>query len=119
MRTRLRLLVLLIVAATAAAVTVSTSERRFYDDDPIAREPESRSAAGAKPLNIELFFEYGYNLFVTARRQPSNTRAGNINTIDEVPDSSWFTNRIGAGPIAPDRLARGVNSDTAPAAEKW
>ena len=31
----------------------------------------------------------------TSRREPSNTRARNINTIDEVPDSSWFTNRIG------------------------
>src|SRR5437773_1212936 len=97
MRTRLRLIVLLTIAAAAA--TVSTSGRRFYDDDPIARVPESRSAADAKPLSIELFFEYGYNLFVNARREPSNTRAGNVNTIDEVPDSSWFTNRIGAAPM--------------------
>ena len=95
MRRRLGLIALLTVAAAAA--TASTSGRRFYDDDPIAREPESRSAAGAKPLNIELFFEYGYNLFVTASRQPSETRAGNVNTIDEVPTSSWFTDRIGAG----------------------
>ena len=77
------------------ATAVSTAGPRFYDDDPIAREPESRSAAGAAPLRIDLVFEYAFNLFVTARRQPSNTRAGNINTIDEVPDSSWFTNRIG------------------------
>ena len=62
---------------------------------------ESRSAAGAKPLKIELFYEYAYNLFVTASREPSNTRARNINTIDEVPDSSWFTNRIGRETIAP------------------
>ena len=77
MRSQLRLIALLTLAAAAV---VSTSERRFYDDDPIAREPESRSAAGAKPLGIELFFEYGYNLFVTASRQPSETRAGNLNT---------------------------------------
>jgi hypothetical protein len=117
MRTRLRLIVLLTVAAAAAAV--STSGRRFYDDDPIAREPESRSAAGAAPLRSELFYEYAYNLFVAAKRQPSNTRAGNINTVDEVPDSSWFTNRIGNEPMTPERLARGVNSDTGPAPEKW
>jgi hypothetical protein len=117
MRTRLRLIVLLTVAAASA--TVSTSEQRFYDDDPIARVPESRNAAGAKPLSIELFFEYGYNLFVNAKRKPSNTQAGNINTIDEVPDSSWFTNRIGAAPMTAAQLARGVNSDTLPAPEKW
>ena len=43
MRTRLRLIVLLTVAAAAA--TVSTNGRRFYDDDPIARVPESGSAS--------------------------------------------------------------------------
>ena len=116
MRTRLRLIVLLTIAAASA---VSTAAPRFYDDDPIAREPETRSAAGAKPLKIELFFEYASNLFVTAGRAPSNVRAGNLNTIDEVPDSSWFTNRIGSKPMNAERLARGVNSDIPPAPEKW
>src|SRR5436190_2316335 len=111
-------LLCLVIGAIAAA-GLSTNGPRFYDDDLIGREPESRSAMDAKPLNIELFFEYSYNLFVTATRKPSNTRAGNVNTIDEVPDSSWFTNRIGAEPITPERLARGVNSDTAPVPEKW
>src|SRR5437762_3870109 len=110
---------LLVGTGLLAATRDSTNGQRFYDDDPIAREPESHSAAGAMPLTSELFFEYAYNLFVTARRQPSNTRAGNINTIDEVPDSSWFTNRILAETMTPEQLARGVNSDTAPAPEKW
>jgi hypothetical protein len=101
------------VAAAAAAGP------RFYDDDPIAREPASRSAAGARPLDINLFFEYSYNLFVTASRQPSQLRAGNINSIDEVPDSSWFTNRIGAAPMPGERLTTGPNSGPAPAPEKW
>ena len=34
-------------------------------------------------------------------------RAQNINTIDEVPDSSWFTNRILAHPLSPAEVARG------------
>jgi len=108
-----------VVFALASATGASSTAPRYYDDDPIARAPESRSAAGATPLNIELFYEYSYNLFVTARRHPSETRAGNINTIDEVPDSSWFTNRIGAATITPEQLARGANSGAAPASEKW
>jgi len=107
------------VLAIAAVAVATTAGPRFYNDDPIAREPESRSAAGAKPLEIALFFEYGYNLFVTARRKPSDIRAGNINTIDEVPDSSWFTNRIGSQPITPELLVRGPNSDVQPAPGKW
>ena len=117
MRTPLSFFLAGVIAA--AAVTVSTAGRKFYDDDPIARAPESRSAAGVKELKIELFFEYAYNLFVIADRKPSNTRAGNLNTIDEVPDSSWFTNRIGGPPMAAAAIARGPNSDAPPAPEKW
>ena len=78
---------------------VDADRRRFYRDDPIAREPESQDASGAKPYEIESLYEMTHNLFVTAGYKPSGTRAQNINTIDEVPDSSWFTNRIGARPI--------------------
>lgn len=118
-RMRHRLVLLMIVAAIAAAGPASTAGRRFYDDDPIARAPESRSAAGAKELDIELFYEYAYNLFVNASRKPSNTRAGNVNTVDEVPDSSWFTNRIGTTAMTSEMLARGPNSDVRPSPEKW
>jgi hypothetical protein len=119
MRRRILLWALVAAVLTAAVAAASAVPPRFFDDDPIARDPERRSAAGAKPLDIGLFFEYSYNLFVTAKRQPSNIPAGNINTIDEVPDSSWFTNRMGAESITADRLARGPNSDPGPAPEKW
>ena len=33
--------------------------------------------------------------------------AENVNAFDEVPNSSWFTNRIGARPLAPDEVALG------------
>ena len=78
---------------------------KFYDDDPISREPETQDASGAASRDIGLFYSLTYNLFVTARRPPATTRAGNLNTIDEVPDSSWFTNRIGARPITPSEIA--------------
>ena len=35
------------------------------------------------------------------------TEAANANSLDEVADSAWFTNRIGAHPIPNDELARG------------
>lgn len=31
----------------------------------------------------------------------------NVNAFDEVPDSSWFVNRIGANPMTPEEAARG------------
>ncbi len=92
---------------------------RFHDDDPIAREPDSQDASGAQPSDIGLLYELASNLAVNTRHIPSNTRAQNVSTIDEVPDSSWFTNRIGHGPVAAAAIERGPNIGAAPAPERW
>ena len=118
-RGTIRLGLSIALGCAIAVGVVGTAGPRFYDDDPIAREPESQSAAGAKPLDISLFYEYSYNLFVEARREPSNTRAGNVNTTDEVPDSSWFANRIGTQTITAEQIARGPNGGPPPAPAKW
>jgi len=40
--------------------------------------------------------------------------AVNVNSLDEVPDSSWFTNRIGRQAMTPEELARGSCEGLAP-----
>ncbi len=51
----------------ASIVSTATGERKFYNDDPIAREPATQDAAGAQPWDINLFYDLSYNLFVTQR----------------------------------------------------
>jgi hypothetical protein len=48
----------------------------------------------------------------------------NVNAFDEVPDSSWFTNRIGAAPMSPESAALGYCAegpvlDSDPPDGKW
>ena len=40
--------------------------------------------------------------------------AANVNSLDEVPNSSWFTNRIGLFPITPEQAARGPATSSGP-----
>ena len=87
-----------------SAGVAATQTRHFYDDDPIARVPESQDASKAQPYSIEQLYEQIYGLFVTPGKPPSNTRAQNINTIDEVPDSSWFINKIGTVPVTAEEI---------------
>jgi hypothetical protein len=96
-----------------------TAGPKFYPDDPLQREPESRDASGVQPWDIGLMYEISMNLFATPYHKSSNSRALNVNTIDEVPDSSWFTNRIGRMPMTPADIARGPNIGRPPAPEKW
>jgi hypothetical protein len=102
-----------------AGATYSGQGPRFFPDDPIAIERDTEDAAGAKPGDVGLAYDLSYNLFVTPGRLSSNTRAGNINTIDEVPDSNWFTNRIGAGQLSREQLVRGPVVGAPPAPERW
>src|SRR5262245_53561184 len=114
-----RLLILVAAALARLASTVSTKSPHFYPDDPIAREPESQDASKAKEYEIGSLFEMTHNLFVTAGYKPTGVRAKNINTIDEVPDSSWFTNRIGTTPITTEQIARGPLVGAPPDPSKW
>ena len=46
-------------------------------------------------------------------------RALNVNTVDEVPDSSWFTNRIGIRDLTVEELRRGPNKFDRLDASEW
>ena len=107
-------------SAVAAFATVASMQGpRFYPDDPIAREPESQNPAKVEPYEQSQMYELMFNLFVNSGHVPSGLRAQNINTIDEVPDSSWFTNRIGARPVTAEEIGRGPAVGAPPDPSKW
>ena len=93
--------------------------QRFYPDDPITRAPESQDASKAAPYDPSQMYELVFNLFVNSKHKASGLRAKNINTIDEVPDSSWFTNRIGTRPITTEEITKGPLVGAPPDPSKW
>jgi hypothetical protein len=100
------------------AADAARTAPKFYDDDPIAREVETQDASGAEPHEISLAYDALINLFGRPGLKTVE-RAGNVNTVDEVPDSSWFTNRAGRRPLTPEEVLRGPNDDPGPAPGKW
>ena len=112
--------VALSVGTMAVLATVASMQgQRFYPDDPITRVPESQDASKAAPYDPSQMYELMFNLFVVSGYTPSGLRAQNLNTIDEVPDSSWFTNRVGTRTITNDELVRGPNVGAPPDPSKW
>lgn len=89
-------------------------QRKFYVDDPISREPSTRDASGAKDRSINLMYDLAKNMFALPKN-PEPVRAQNINSIDEVPDSEWFTNRILARPIGIEEAVQGPDTCRGPA----
>jgi hypothetical protein len=49
---------------------------------------------------------------------PNHSRALGVNALDEVPDSTWFTNRIGVRDLTPDEIRTGPLTEEGPDAYK-
>ena len=104
----------LAVLLFGALLPASSIGAKFFRDDPIGREPETQNASGVTRWDIDLFYDLMLNMF-SHPGLPPGSRAANINTIDEVPDSSWFTNRILARPLSIEEAVRGPLTINGPA----
>jgi len=113
--------VLAIVLGTAAAVheIASGATLRFYDDDPLWTYRDTQDASGVKPWEIDLVVDLGLNLFGRPGDPATDVRAKSLNTVDEVPDSSWFTNRLGHRAVDVEEVEKGPNTTSGPAPGMW
>ena len=91
----------------------------FCADDPLTHEPETQDASRVVEWDIDLFVDLAINLFGQPGDPNTGVRAANVNTIDEVPDSGWFTNRIVARPLSIDEAVRGPSAGPGPAPGAW
>jgi hypothetical protein len=106
-----------IISVFLALLTgIAWSAPKFYNDDPIIKEVDSQNAANVQEWDIDLVYDLAENLFTKPGDKTPNVRAQSINTIDEVPDSSWYTNRSG---ITPADVAKGPDTTNGPAQGKW
>lgn len=112
-------LTVLLLGGSVLGGAQSPKPPKFFSDDPLSREPETQDASGAKFMDVELAPDLLLNLFTRPGDPSARIRAGNVNTIDEVPDSGWFTNRIGARIVSVDEIARGPNVAPPPAPGPW
>ena len=120
----------LVLALAAAAVLLETAvgaqpgrtTPKFYSDDPLTADDDTAfDASGAREYELSEAFDFLENTFGSpgepARPRGKNGesgtgeagRAANVTTLDEVPDSSWFTNRIGVRDMPISEIVRGPN----------
>lgn len=112
----------LIAAGALALGTLSAveikSQPKFYSDDPVMTMPKPVSATGIKPRSLSEYYDFFENsLFTPGERAKhgQHLQSQGINTIDEVPDSAWYTNRHASRRMTLDELRRGAGDESAPA----
>lgn len=96
----------------------------FFPDDPLLREPDPIPLGEVQFRKLNDYYDLFQLTFThPEEQQPEKgppTRAQNVNTLDEVPDSlDWFTNRIGAKPLSADDIRRGPGDSRPPADGAW
>lgn len=101
------------MTASFGLVTSATTPR-FLHDDPVWVEADTEDASRLTPIDVNLTVDLAYNV-IHGFLEPANVRAQNLNTVDEVPDSSWYTNRAGRLPLTSDAIAIGPNRSHGPA----
>src|SRR5262245_6342771 len=110
------------VAAAALILVIGLARGaspRFYPDDPLWTD-DDRAFDATKVVATE--DTNGYDFIVNSFGKPGerrDVRAVNTNSIDEVPDSSWFTNRIGRRDMPLEEIVRGPDRRERVSTEGW
>src|SRR5262245_22570990 len=98
-------------------ISPSATGQRFYPDDPLERETDNQDASKVRTADLSHTLS-GWQA-IRGAGDRSSRRAMNVNTVDEVPDSNWFTNRIGRRPLTNAEIAQGPDTLTTSLSGPW
>ena len=107
------------VVVVSLLVPLGGASVHFFPDDPISVDHDDLvDASGLVAQELSEAYDFIENTFVDVGDRRS-IRALNVNTLDEVPDSSWFTNRIGIRPMSAAEITRGPDEFERLDVEQW
>jgi hypothetical protein len=105
------------VLGSLLLIALPMCAQKFYPDDPLLREPEPMAVSKALNRSINEYYDFFQNTFFEPGKEekhaPGPSQA--VNTLGEVPDSAWYTNRN----LSLDEMVRGPAGEShAPAMDK-
>jgi hypothetical protein len=105
------------LAAQQLVSAKASAEKHFYPDDPIWRDGDTSDVPPVAAFDLSKSYEFLHETF--GETVQSRGPALNVNTLGEVPDSSWFTNRLGRHDMTIDEIVRGPSQVDGPAPGMW
>jgi hypothetical protein len=109
-----------LIAATLVVAAAGANGRKFYDDDPLWQMPKPMRVEQANNRKLSDIYDFFSMTFAKPgeKQMPGHPiPAGAVNTLGEVPDSSWYTNRQRKRRMSIDELVRGPGNSNAPSKE--
>ena len=98
---------------------VTTGGPHFYPDDPLWIDNDAvADASSVKAVEDANSYDFVVNTFATPGER-RDLRAMNVNTLDEVPNSAWFVNRIGRDAMSIADVVRGPDRFASISLDGW
>jgi len=105
----MRALFALTLAGCAAASPIGGA--RFANEAPVWKVDDRKDVSKAPKKRDFYRYSYHFNSYYEHVRKTfelrRDRRALGVNSLDEVPDSTWFTNRVGMREVTTDEIRRG------------
>ena len=96
------------------STTAFPEAQRFLPDDPVWIDADNLPIPKPRPRKGSQISDFMRNALRPGPSSGDMTPAENVNTLGEVPDSSWFTNRMGKRTMDISELVRGPNRTDGP-----
>lgn len=102
------------------ALTPLADAQKFRADDPMLVEPRPHAVGDLKSRSIDDIYDFAYHSFVTEKTAVREKLEGkwrpslDVNTLGELPDSPWYTNRHRVRRMTPEEIAIGPGNTNPP-----
>ena len=98
-------------------LSTSVTARKFYDDDPLERMPPPLDVQNIEARRISDLYDFFSLTFTQQGEKQTANRilpAKAVDTLGDVPDSSWYTRRHYWQPMSIEELVRGPGDQNPP-----
>jgi hypothetical protein len=113
----------MMAAGALGADAGSAAGRKFYSDDPIWKMPKPVAVTNPAKRSLSEYYDFFENTLFSPGERPKvkglYLPSQGINTVDEAPDSAWYSNRHAMNRMSIEDLKRGPGNENPPAVGTW
>ncbi len=103
-----RIRVPVVIIAVLSALPLPVQAQKFRADDPLTSDPDRIAVPLPENRELSQIYDLIENTWLLRpKKNEPVPDAVNINTLGDVPDSSWFTNRMGRRIMSIEELIKG------------